>query len=669
MRPKEHQAVPLGGIGAGYIAFYPDLTIERIAIFNNWASPEKIVRGFHLVLLGERPIFLQGNPGRNVESPPAYEVAEIASVDAEWPRMKYVFNSPVREVEVYVPIRAGDLKNSSLPLIYIRARGRGTLAISFPNLAGRRWGRANFSIHTPKIDGVLMTNLKASPADPAYGEIFLGCRGCRTYAGHPYWVPAYRGMTEDISVFAKLRALEDSGRYYIGPYAREEVAGIVWKEVEGEELFVLSWYARGRPHHYPYGHYYENYFQSSIDVAEYALEARLEPALPIEAGGWLREALANGLYVLSATSWLTKDGRLAFYESPYVAPLMNTIGSFTWDGLGFALLQLFPDAVVKADEAFGLYSRDGEIPHDLGEETIESPIYGASHVAPWKDLAPTWILMMYRDYYFTGDSAILARNAERMKRSIDWLISLDKDGDCIPDSEGGYDNSYDGTHMYGRSSYIASLFLCALTAYVKAMEALGRQPDGGYLDCLERGKRAFDELWNGRYFIMWVRDSEKNESCLSSQLAGQFWCDVLDLPPIADPRKIETALRYIYELGMKASTYCIPNAVMPNGEVSNETPQLRSCWTRVNFALAAHMILRGLVEEGLKTAEREWATIKELDPWNISSRIDAVEGKNVGLQYYIGSANAWLVYLALKKRGSPLMASSLYAPPGYQQAP
>ncbi|MFB6491378.1 MAG: GH116 family glycosyl hydrolase [Thermoproteus sp. AZ2] len=650
MRPRADQAIPLGGIGAGYIAFYPDLTIERAALFNNWSSPLRAIRGFHIVLLSEEPVFLQGEPGRWVESPPNYKRAAPVDVDAEWPRTRYIFDAPIKEVEVYSPIIAGDLKNSSLPLIYFKLKGRGPVAISFPNIVGRRWGRANFSVRLGRLSGVLMTNLKAHQDDPARGEIFLGCLGCRTYAGHPYWVPSERGMTEDVSIFRRLGEIEDPSRYYIEPYAREEISGIVWLDVEGEALVALTWYARGKPYNYPYGHYYENWFQSAIDVAEYALEARLEPRIPIEAGGWLREAALNGLYVLSATSWLTKDGRLAFYESPFIAPLMNTIGSLTWDGLSFALLRLFPDAVVKMDELFGVFLRGGEVPHDLGEETLDSPIYGASYVQPWKDLASTWVLMIYRDYYFTGDTSILARNIENIKRAIDWLISLDEDGDCIPDSKGGYDNSYDGTHMYGRSSYIASLFLCALTAYIKASEILKRPAEGKYRECLERGRRAFDELWNGRYFIMWAQGGRGNENCLSSQLLGQFWCDFLNLPPVADEEKIRRALKSIYELGMKASKFCVPNSVTPDGRVDEETPQLRSCWPRVNFAVAAHMILRGLVREGLEIAEREWATIKGLDPWNISSRIDAVEGKNVGLQYYIGSANAWLVYLALEKR-------------------
>ena len=651
MRPRLGQAIPLGGIGAGYIGLDADLTIERAAMFNDWSNPMRVIRGFHLVVLGDEPVFLQGNPGRNVETPPHYLKAEIIDVDAVWPRVVYRFNGPVEEVEVYTPIIAGDLKNSSLPLVYVKVKGNAAVALSFPNLTGRRYGRANFSVKRRGVSGVLMTNLRASQCDPAHGEIFIGCAGCNTYAGYSVYIPSSgRGMTEDISVFRRLKDLADPEAYYIEKYAREEIAGVVWKEVKGEDLFVITWFARGRPYNYPYGHYYENFFQDAVSVAEYALANKLEPNIPVDAGGWLGDALRNSLYVLSAASWLTKDGRFALYETPFIAPLMNTIGSMTWDGAGFALLELFPDLVVQSDEVFARYRRGGEIPHDYGEESIEDPIYGATYLTPWKDLAPTWILMIYRDYYYTGDASVLRRNIDAMRDAVDWLIGLDNDGDCVPDSQGRNDNSYDGSNMYGRSSYIASLFLCALTTFIKSLEVLGLPVDEKYRRCLERGKKSFEELWNGRYFIAWKHGDRVKDACMSSQLLGQFWCDMLDLPPIVDDQKIKTALMSIYELGFKASKYCIPNSVTPDGKPDEETPQLRSCWTRVNFAVAAHMILKGLEREGLALAEREWGTISGLNPWNINSRIDAVTGENVGLQYYISSPTVWLVYLAERKK-------------------
>ena len=645
---KNYVGVPLGGLGTGKVSFYPDLTIGDLTIMNNWMNPLNPVRGFHIVLLTDQgPVFMQANPGRWVEDKPNYRTVGEVVMDAEFPKVRYVLRNPDAIFEFYAPLIPGDLKNSSIPAIVLRIRGNGLFALSFPNLTGsRRWGRVNVSIRG-KVNGVLMRNVKAPQTDPAYGEIFIGCVGCSTYAGYSLYIPGEKGMTEDISIFSKLTDIEDPGTYAIRPYAREEVAGVVWKEVRGEDYFVISWFFNGRPYNYPYGHYYENWFSSALDVAEYVLSnpSGLEPRLNIEAKGWLRDALYNSLYVLASTSWFTRDGRLAFYESTAVAPLMNTIGSFTWDGLSYALLQLYPDIVLKMDEYMAQFVRDGEAPHDLGEESIDEPIYGASYKYPWNDLGPTLILMLYRDYYYTGDKAFLSRAYKYMRDIVEWLIRNDEDGDCVPDSRGGFDNSYDGTKMYGASSYTASLFACSLQAFIRASQVLGIDVDSRYVECLRRAKETLNSMWNGKYFIAW----RGHESCMNSQILGQLWCDLLDLPPIVDDDKVKGALRSIYELNHRASKYCLANSANPDGTVDTYSGQTRSCWPRVSFAVAAHMVLRGMVKEGLEIAEKEWSTIVGLNPFNQSSRIDAIEGRYVGLMEYIGSASVWLLYIALKK--------------------
>ncbi|ADX86576.1 glycoside hydrolase family 116 protein [Saccharolobus islandicus] len=645
MKIEKYFGVPLGGIGTGKINFYPDLTIDDITILNNWSNPLRRIRGFHiLTFLDGEPIFLQTNPGKNVETPPRYTYIKDMEMSVEFPVIKY--STPLAEIEVYSILRKNDIKNSSLPALKFKIKGKGRFAISYPNIVGsKRAGRTNEG-YKGKLNGVIMRNEKALNSDPAYGEIFLGCVGCKVITNFAYYKPAKVGMTEDITYFYNLEEYDE--KYIIRPYAREEIGGIIYKDVNEEETFILSWFFNGRPHHYPYGHYYENFFKDSIDVAEYTL--KLEPDLGTEEKvEWLKEALVNSLYILTSNTWLTKDGRFAVYEDPYISKLMNTIGSMTFDGLGFTLLELYRDLVISADNHLVNYINNGEAPHDIGEESIEDPIYGASYPYWWTDLGPTLVLMLYRDYVFTSDRGILEKNYNKIKEIIDWLIRKDMDNDCIPDSKGGYDNSYDGTHMYGASSYVASMFLSALAAFIKISEILDVKIDTKYYRFLECGKKTFNSLWNGKYFVLWKKNDEENRSCLNSQLLGQFWCDILGLPPITDNDKINTALRSIYELNFRASKYCLTNAVKEDRDIDTSTGQLRSCWPRVSFAVAAHMILRGMVKEGMEVAKREWETIKELNPFDQSSRIDAIEGKYVGLMSYIGSTSVWLVKLALDK--------------------
>ncbi len=624
------RGMPLGGIGAGKIDFFTELGVGGITFMNNWSEPLNI-SGFHVASLKESPTFLDNIPSKR----------------ALFPEIEYEGGG--YHLTAYSPLIAGDIKNSSLPVVFIKVKGKGKIAISFPNIVGsKRAGRTNFLIKG-KVNGVLFKNLKALQSDPRYGEVFLGCQGCEVLTGYSYWVPGKSGMVEDLSPFHSFDH-QTSEKFSISPYAREQIAGLVAKEIDGEETFVLTWYFNGRPHSYPYGHYYENWFSSAVEVAEYALPLaeELRPKIPVEAQGWLEDSLKNSLYVLASTSWLTKDGRFALYESPNIAPLMNTIGSMTWDGASFAILKLFPELALKMDEIMGSFSEE-EIPHDLGEESIEDPIYGASSKFPWTDLASTWILEIYRDYLFSGDKTFLRRNYARMKKALDWLIAQDKDGDFIPDSKGGYDNSYDGTHMYGTSSYVASMFIASLEAFISASRELNVGVDLKYDEYLRGAKRSLESLWNGRYFISWRKGHDKHETCLNSQLLGQFWCDALGLEPVSDRDKIITALNSIYDLNYKSSKYCMANSAQPDGSVDTSTDQMRSCWPRVTFAISALMIMNGMEEVGMEVAKREWKTISDINPWNQSSRIDAISGESVGLTYYIGSPSSWLVYMALRK--------------------
>ncbi|MFP3282395.1 MAG: hypothetical protein RXR39_05340, partial [Caldivirga sp.] len=52
----------------------------------------------------------------------------------------------------------------------------------------QRDGRVNYSVKG-KVNGVLFRNLRSLQSDPAYGEVFIGCEGCSTYSGYPYWIP------------------------------------------------------------------------------------------------------------------------------------------------------------------------------------------------------------------------------------------------------------------------------------------------------------------------------------------------------------------------------------------------------------------------------------------------------------------------------------------------
>ena len=640
--------VPVGALGTGKVDFFSDLSIGNVTIANNWSRPLRTPRGFHLVEL-ESGTFIQGDPLKYSEF--KYSVPTPKSIEAEalYPEVRYTVKGPDVQVRVFTPFVPGDLVRSSVPAIVVEVRGRGTFALSFQNIVGtRRWGRVNEG-YDGYVSGVVFRNSKASQADPAYGEMFIGCRGCSWYTSYRIWLPAPQGMVEnlrDLSLDVLSRGSPE--RYEIERYAREEIGGVVWSKVDGVKRFYITWYFNGRPSHYPYGHYYENWFNGAVDVAEFVEREQLYVRL-WEPTNWIEDMARNELYVLTST-WLTRDGRLAIYEDPDITLLMNTIGSMTWDGASFALLDMFPELVKRMDEYFGLFVKDGEVPHDYGEESLEEPIYGSTADVKWKDLGSTWILMMYRDYAATKDLDFLRRNFNRMAEVARFMMRLDTNGDGLPDSQGRYDSSYDGTHMYGATAYNGFLYACAMKAMAEATRALGEDP-GEFEQALERARDGLRRLWNGKYYIAWDDGrGNRNDSCMNSQVLGEFWCEALGLGNVL-PENVDRALQSIYELNYGASRYCTVNSARPDGAIDRTSEQTGSCWPRVNFALAAHMILRGHLREGIDIAWKEWSTISSRYPYDVPSKINADTGDRFGLPYYIGSASAYLVLWAIRRRG------------------
>ncbi|TRM81092.1 hypothetical protein DJ522_08090, partial [Sulfolobus sp. F3] len=186
MRLEEYFGVPLGGIGTGKINFYRDLTIGDITIMNNWSNPLKVVRGFHIVYyMRDNPVFLQLNPGKNIESPPPYTHIKDFDVEVEYPKISYYIPlQDVSKVEVYSILIKDNVKDSAIPAIKIRVIANGRFAISFPNVTGsKRASRVNIP-YKGKINGVIMKNKRALQTDPSYGEIFLGCKDCNVMTNY-----------------------------------------------------------------------------------------------------------------------------------------------------------------------------------------------------------------------------------------------------------------------------------------------------------------------------------------------------------------------------------------------------------------------------------------------------------------------------------------------------
>ncbi len=392
---------------------------------------------------------------------------------------------------------------------------------------------------------------------------------------------------------------------------------------EGEAAFLWTWHF---PNHYDrmktnIGHMYCNWFRDALDVAKYVAkglrdlerrtrefhDALYNSTLPY----WLADAISAQMSTLTKSTWWDRSGNFGVWEG------MNCCCGLSTTDVGhygsWMVLLLFPELEKNQLLRLGKFqAKDGWIPH-LFPGTF-SRIDGYWRV----DMNEQWVLMALRDYLWTGDREFFERAWPTFKRAVEWGFTKDEDGDGIVNIHGSA-LTYDGWPHEGTSVYIASLWLSALKAAERAATEMGDKEFARR--CREAFRKAqkstVDELWDSKwgYFILWhdIRSGRKDEGLMLDGMNGQWYAHLLGLGYILDPEKVRSHLRNAFRYnrvhvrkGMAYMVgdygYCYVNGYWPKGPGLKVGHQWGSPWTGTEYAFASHLILEGMVEEGLQVA-------------------------------------------------------------------
>ncbi|MBE3666546.1 glucosylceramidase [Vibrio navarrensis] len=149
-----------------------------------------------------------------------------------------------------------------------------------------------------------------------------------------------------------------------------------------------------------------------------------------------------------------------------------------------SVMQAFADAILSTDDTKRRYweyedkpfaelndakyegprALYGAVIHDLGSPfDIKPDAYSWHNVKEWKDLAPKFILMVYRHYQQTKNKQLVEYCWLAVKESIHYLSSLIEEGDSLPLVH-GTDDTFDNLSSHGISIYCASLWAAGLKA-------------------------------------------------------------------------------------------------------------------------------------------------------------------------------------------------------------
>ena len=255
----------------------------------------------------------------------------------------------------------------------------------------------------------------------------------------------------------------------------------------------------------------------------------------------------------------------------------------------------------------------GSAPHDLGSPTedpfVNANQYNYQNSSDWRDLNSKYVLMIWRDYVYSGSNDIdfLRYTWKAVKMAMEHLRQYDTDGDGLIENGGFPDQTYDNWVARGESSYSGSLYLAALRATAEIARKLGeRDTAQTYDELFRRAQAAFiKKLWNGSYFNYDVGSDYKSD-IMAEQLAGQWYANLTGLGDLVPANMRRSALQHVFDynvLKFQNGTMGAVNGIGAGGEILHENEQVEEVWTGTTFGVASHMLSEGMREQAFKTAE------------------------------------------------------------------
>jgi len=257
------------------------------------------------------------------------------------------------------------------------------------------------------------------------------------------------------------------------------------------------------------------------------------------------------------------------------------------------------------------------------------------------------ILKVHRDWRISGDTEWLRRLWPRLKASLDYCIN-----EWDPGRKGWVEEPHHNTYdieFWGPDGMCTSFYLGALKAAVAMGTALGEEV-GGYASLLEQGvRRMAQELYDGEYFIQkieWKNLRAKNplevksfgggyssearavmeqegpkyqygNGCLADGVLGAWMALVCGVGHVLDPQKIASHLKSVHRYNLKRDLSAHANPQRPSyacgaegglllctwpkgGELSLPFVYSNEVWTGIEYQVASHLMLLGLVAEGVE---------------------------------------------------------------------
>ena len=360
--------------------------------------------------------------------------------------------------------------------------------------------------------------------------------------------------------------------------------------------FILTWYfpnsfdKKGEK----LGHYYEklykdsleanrylsdNYdsiFKSATDFADLLYSTDLPSIYP--------DAWSSNLSPLVKSSVYLKNGNFGLWEGLGFCGLHTT--DITYHA-SYSLISLFPDLQKKQMKMGAEFQREDGRVHHLFKPDMKRTDKGFDRV----DMNMQFVLMVLRDYLFSGDRNYLVSLWGNVKKAMDSIEALDTDGDGLPD----YDtkrNTYDAWNFSGTPTYISVLWLAALKAAALMADRVGEKSRSDkWNGILEKGKKSLEEkLWNGEYYNLWRNSDVTDESLMTDQLDGEWFLRMMGIGGNISDERVGKVIDCIFRNNFDKEQGLV-NATLPENRKTTvhtyKNCQAEAVWTGISYAFSA----------------------------------------------------------------------------------
>jgi uncharacterized protein (DUF608 family) len=377
-----------------------------------------------------------------------------------------------------------------------------------------------------------------------------------------------------------------------------------------EEIrFTLSWYF---PHHFSkwgqdMGHNYANWFPDAAEVNAHLVkeypthrkqtELFARTLADTSLGSPMAFGWSGQLSTAVTNTWWVKDGNYAIWEG------LGCCGLSTMDvefDASFSVVALFPELkLAQMRNMLKYQNAQGQVPHTYDGDFTHFDQSGWGRV----DMNPEFVMMVYRDYLWTGDKQYLMDMWPHVVKAMQYTGSLDTNGDGLPDKNTGY-QTFDQWGLRGSPSYVCSLWIGALQAAVEIALALNhRQNAAPWKQTLAKAAESFDRmLFNGQYYSLWVDGGQRDEVCMAYQIAGQWFNHLIGLPAATSRAQLETAMGSIFKYNFNPETG-LRNASVPHGKrnfLILDNLQAGGVWSGIEYAFASFMMDQGRYADGVE---------------------------------------------------------------------